>query len=308
MSKHDVVTIGNVFCDMIFYGLPSWPKVGEEIFTQGLDVNAGGMMNTAASLSRLGLKAGITAPLGNDFWGEFLRSKIKEEGVSEDFIQFLNRPIPMFSVALNYNKDRGFVSFVEEQYKEEFQQHLQEVVQTADTRLFHFPASLESGHTQTIELAKKRGKLISLDSSWNLELLKSDIMIEQIKLSDVFMPNEVEAAIITGKEDPYEALDILSKLSPTVVIKLGEKGAICKSAGQLYESTALQVNPIDSTGAGDCFVAGFLYGWLNELNLEACLKIGNYCGGLSVGEVGGFKGAPTKHMVDSFLSAERSTP
>jgi sugar/nucleoside kinase (ribokinase family) len=56
---------------------------------------------------------------------------------------------------------------------------------------------------------------------------------------------------------------------------------------------AIEVEPVDTTGAGDCFNAGFLYAWLNGEAIQDCLRMGNVCGGLSTEEFGGIEGFPT---------------
>lgn len=297
MYKCDVAVIGTACCDIIFYGLPSFPKLGEEIWTEGVEVTAGGAINTPAAFSRLGLKVGLATPLGNDFFGQFILSKIKEEGIALDLIQFIDEAYPQVSVALNYASDRSFVSYAEQNETESYLEHLNAVVEHTDAQLFHFYTSSQQGHTDLMAKAKKLGKTVSLDSGWDPEWLHSNEITEQIQLADVFLPNLKEAQVITGKQDVYEVLDILSNLTSTVVVKLGEDGAICKSNGKVYASKAFYANPIDSTGAGDCFVAGFLYGWLKQFDIDCCLQIANFCGSSSVTSVGGFTGAPTEQQL-----------
>ena len=76
-----------------------------------------------------------------------------------------------------------------------------------------------------------------------------------------------------------------------VILKLGTQGAMTIERGELIHALALEVTPLDTTGAGDCFDAGFLYAWLNNLPMEQCLLFGNICGAratLSLGGVHGF--------------------
>jgi sugar/nucleoside kinase (ribokinase family) len=298
VSKYDVVVVGTVCCDIIFHGLPSFPALGEEIWTQGVELTAGGAMNSPVALSRLGLNVGLTTPIGNDLWGEIILSKIKEEGISTDLIQLIDEKFPQVSVALNYNGDRAFVSYGEKNNADRYQEHLRQVIQNHDTKLYHFYASSGEGHTAMISEAKKRGSKISLDTGWDPEWLKSCKIMDQIALADVFMPNLPEAQLITGKQDAYEALEELSKMTSTVVIKMGEKGAICSSQGKVYDCRPpISIKAVDATGAGDCFVAGFIYGLLKNMDMMQCLQIANYCGGASVATVGGYHGAPQEKEI-----------
>lgn len=303
MTAVDVAVFGIACCDIIFHGLPSFPKLGEEVWTEGVVVTAGGAMNTAVAQTRLGLNVGLATPVGDDFFGQLIVSKMKEERLSLDFAYFVEKPYPQVSVALNYNGDRSFVSYGDEQEQRDYFRHLNRVVETVDANVCQFYTSSREGYTTLMAKAKDRGKRIVLDSGWDPDWLGSDGIKEQIQLADVFMPNLLEAQTITGQRDPYQALEALSRLTPTVVIKLGEKGAVGKYAGDVYVSEAPVVKAIDTTGAGDCFVAGFLYTWINRMPFSQCLDIANYCGSQAVTAVGGYTGAPTKKQIhDLFLT------
>lgn len=302
MASYDVIVVGTVCCDLIFHGLPSFPKLGEEIWTEGVEVTAGGAMNIPAASSRLGLTVGLTTPIGSDIWGEIILRKIKEEGILTDLLYHVNGPLPQISVALNYQKDRAFVSYSKEVDREDYVQHVQTIIKTHDSKLYHFNASPEKGHTDLMKEAKSRGSLISFDTGWDPEWLKSDGLKEQIALADLFMPNLAEAQLITGKADQFEALNELAKLTPTVIIKLGEEGAIASDHGILSIQGPEPAELVDATGAGDCFIAGFIYSRLKKKEMTESLKIANYCGASCVGAIGGYKGAPTEQDVQAFLT------
>jgi sugar/nucleoside kinase (ribokinase family) len=302
MSNYDVIVVGTACCDIIFHGLPSFPKLGEEVWTEGIEVTAGGAMNTPAALSRLGVNTGLITPIGTDIWGEIILSKIIQEGILTELLYHVNQAFPQVSVALNYNNDRSFVSYGEKPDLKAYQKHIQQVIHQHSAQFFHFNSSPEEGHTELMKEAKNVGKKISLDIGWDPEWLVFDKAREQIAIADIFLPNLKEAQLITGKEDKYDALEALAKIVPTVVIKLGADGAICFSEGKVYESRSKAIKSVDATGAGDCFVAGFLYGWLNNKTTQECLQIGNYCGGSSVTAVGGYKGVPLEADVKDFIN------
>ncbi len=304
MSKYDVIVVGTVCCDIIFHGLPSFPKLGEEIWTKGVEVTAGGAMNSPAALSRLGVATGLITAVGNDIWGEIILAKIKGEGISTDLIYYVNDAFPQVSVALNYNNDRSFVSYGEKAEKTAYQTHMSTIISEHDAEYYHFYSSPDEGHTEIMREAKKMGRKISLDTGWDPEWLMSDKIHEQIQISDIFLPNLKEAQLITGKEDKYEVLKELAKSVQTVVVKLGEDGAICSSNGEIFESHSDVFSAVDATGAGDCFVAGFLYGTIQGKSVSECLEIANYCGGSSVTKVGGFSGAPREEDIKKFISSK----
>src|SRR5690606_38546623 len=120
---------------------------------------------------------------------------------------------------------------------------------------------------------------------------------------DVFMPNAAEACALTGRREPVEALEVLSRLCRLVVIKDGANGAYAGYGdGHVVHAPAIPIKVVDTTGAGDCFAAGFLKAWLDGRPLAECLRWGNICGGLSATARGGATAAPTLAEVQQWLT------
>jgi sugar/nucleoside kinase (ribokinase family) len=102
-----------------------------------------------------------------------------------------------------------------------------------------------------------------------------------IKSADIFLPNAQEARRLTGEQELVLAIFRLSQPCSLVVVKDGCNGSLAWSQCQLIKVPSILVKPVDTTGAGDNFTAGFLRAWLDEKHLEICLKWGNIVGGLS---------------------------
>jgi sugar/nucleoside kinase (ribokinase family) len=118
---------------------------------------------------------------------------------------------------------------------------------------------------------------------------------------DVFLPNLREALWLTGERDALGALAVLGKLCRLVVIKAGADGAYALQQGQaVIHAPAIPVTPVDTTGAGDSFNAGFLKAWLEGRALVDCLRWGNAVGGLST-TAPGVKRVITTEDVMSYL-------
>jgi sugar/nucleoside kinase (ribokinase family) len=126
-------------------------------------------------------------------------------------------------------------------------------------------------------------------------------VVASLRSIDIFAPNQKEALRLTGEQTIGAALGRLAELTPTVVIKLGADGAIARSQGQQVHIPALPVNAVDTTGAGDNFDCGFLYGWLKSYSLEDCLRCGNFCGGRSITAHGGWDASPTSSQLENYL-------
>ena len=94
---------------------------------------------------------------------------------------------------------------------------------------------------------------------------------------------------------------MLGKLCPEVVIKDGANGSYACVNGQVSHAAAIEVNPIDTTGAGDNFNAGYLYAWLEGNSVEMRLKWGNIVGGLSTTEPGGTTRKISYELISQYL-------
>jgi sugar/nucleoside kinase (ribokinase family) len=107
---------------------------------------------------------------------------------------------------------------------------------------------------------------------------------------------------MTGETDPRLILQDFGKMGlRTVALKLGRAGAALLCDGTITFSEPIMIQSLDTTGAGDCFDAGFLYAWLREDNPQNCLKAGTICGALSTRCLGGIDGFPTVAEMDAQL-------
>ena len=104
---------------------------------------------------------------------------------------------------------------------------------------------------------------------------------------DILFANETEAKAFTSKE-PEEALNEISKMVDIAVVKIGSKGSIIKKGNETFKVGVIKANSVDTTGAGDLYAAGFIYGLAKGYNLETCGKIGSLLAG-NIIEVTGAK-------------------
>jgi len=152
------------------------------------------------------------------------------------------------------------------------------------------------------KLAKTSSTSISLDPGWDPKEKWNGPLKPALDQIDIFLPNEQEAMKITSTSTISAALQNLGRHMLLPVIKMGEKGACTIGDRGKITFPGFEVKSIDTTGAGDSFNAGFLYGYLNGLDLEDCLRWGCACGALSTMQIGGIKGQPTAETVEHFLS------
>ncbi|CAN5682427.1 carbohydrate kinase family protein [soil metagenome] len=292
--RYDTVVVGRPTCDLIFTGMPEWPRAGTESYASGLTIAAGGAFNVAAATSRLGLRVAFVGLLGSDTLSRFVLEQFASEGVSTEYLSVLDRGLPGVSVAFSVNEDRGFVTYESEAEALQAAMSDQVVADLAAIDARHVHVHLAPWLTRVAEAARARGMSLSADA-WGWEpWLRSAAVGEVLHVADLLLVNEAEALCLTGAPDARSAAASLNETAGHVVVKCGRKGALAAIGGRLHEVATDCVPVLDATGAGDCFNAGYLYGWGRGLDPETCLVLGNLCGGCGVGAVGGYQGSPTE--------------
>jgi sugar/nucleoside kinase (ribokinase family) len=126
-----------------------------------------------------------------------------------------------------------------------------------------------------VKLAKEAGLMVSIDlASYNVVEANKEFLHDIIeKYVDIVFANEEEAKAFTGK-DPDEALHEIGGKCKIAVVKTGREGSMVKRGEDLHKIGIIAVTPIDTTGAGDLYAAGFLYGLANDKPLQECGRIG----------------------------------
>jgi sugar/nucleoside kinase (ribokinase family) len=301
---YDVIIPGDYFCDIIFTGLPGFPALGQEIFSQDVAIVPGGTMNVVVALRRLGVNVGWLGVLGNDFFSHFALDQAQAEGLDLSLLLRLNSRQRRVTVSLSYPGDRAFVSTVDESPGDT--DRVLDALERVTCRHLHFggltvderiPGLIQTCHAQGID--------VSMDCQCQQNTLESPLVREILSQVDLFMPNAIETQRLTKTDNLEQALDVLVGVVRYVVVKNGAQGAVAWRDGRYYHVPALELPSIvDTTGAGDVFNAGFLAAHLRGLDVEQCLRWGNFCGGMSTQGWGGTQTAPTLAQLQDWLAAQ----
>ncbi|OGO33901.1 MAG: hypothetical protein A2Z16_07385 [Chloroflexi bacterium RBG_16_54_18] len=294
-ASYQVLVWGVYFCDLIYTDLVDFPRLGAEVYSKGFDFHPGGCFTTVLALQRLGVRAGWACDFGNDFFSSMVLEQARREGFDESLFRYHSQPVRRITSAISFPHDRAFLSFMDPVYPPDAAPILQQV-QSEWLLLSHLYYGMEC--LPLFQAAGEAGMKIFMDcQSIDTSLDESAEIESALRLVEVFSPNEAEALRLTGEKDIDKALDRLAELTPIVVIKLGSGGALALSGGKRIYSPAITVaRVVDTTGAGDCFDAGYLYAVLKGFGTGECLRIANICGGLSVQAAGG-QGAPSEEQV-----------
>jgi sugar/nucleoside kinase (ribokinase family) len=281
-----VLCLGRTYCDLVFTGLPGLPVLGRELFAEDVVVvPGGGAFITAAHLVSLGRSSALVTRLGTDPLSSGLEGALSESGVDLVFVERAADAGPQLTVAIVQSHDRAFLS---RRAGHGHPATLQTALASPGIRHLHIAeyATLVEVPNLVAE-AKGRGLSVSLDPSWDETLIRDPAFLENCRGVDLFLPNVEEAAAIARTNDADEALGLLVRHFPLVVLKKGSEGAVLARAGQRFSLAAPQVKVVDTTGAGDAFNAGFLHHWLKGDDERTCLEVAVAAGSHSVQAAGG---------------------
>ncbi|HXF05824.1 MAG TPA: carbohydrate kinase family protein [Blastocatellia bacterium] len=308
-KEWDVVTVGDIFIDLVMSGFPRWPRPGEEAFASTFTREVGGgAAITACGLARLGLRVGILAVVGAED-GEWVIKRLHQQGVETDLIRHDPEEPTALTVSVSSSEDRAFFTYAGANRR------LTEVLgedearrSLARARHVHLACALDPG--ALVALSRdfhSRDCSVSLDIGWHESWLRDPRSLDALREIDLFFPNEREAQCLTGESEPEAILRALARAGlPAVALKRGPAGAALLYQNELYFVEPYPVIPIDTTGAGDCFDAGFLAAWLGGESPERCLRRANICGALSTRRLGGIAAFPTPEEIDAAGLAESS--
>lgn len=293
-NQYDVLVIGDINPDLMMIDYNRLPNPGEETHASGAEIALGGGCGICASgLAKLGVKVAAYGFVGDDFFGRMMVEKLTESGVDVGYVETVKEVGTGVSVALTTRNDRAFVTYEGTNGFLDVERIPDEIILSAGH--VHVLCYAPDKHKKYLDLFKRIKRLgctASFDLGYDDTGEWHGRIFEIVRVVDVFLPNDKEAVKYTKKETAEEALKYLASIGNTVVVKKGKDGAIGYRDGGFAEADSIAAKCIDTTGAGDSFNAGFLYGWLNGYELGDCLKMGNAAGGKSVECYGGSAGFP----------------
>jgi sugar/nucleoside kinase (ribokinase family) len=300
----EIIVIGNFVVDLIGKPLDRLPERGRLLILDTLETHSGGNgPNTAGALGRLGGDVAVVGRVGEDLYGRFLLERLNGWGVQTDLvIRDPDAATGITVVAVDHAGERSFLHHFGANAQLAAADLPWESV--ADARFLHLSAffvlpGLDTPDPDTgappaaalLAEARKRGLTTSLDLCWDRTGGWMKTLRPCLPHVDWMLPSEDEAQALTGRDDPKEmAATLLEAGCGAVVIKLGEQGCYyCGPQGELWVP-AYQVPVQETTGAGDCFVAGFLLALGRGWDLERSLRFGNACGARAVSAIGAVTG------------------
>lgn len=308
MKKWDVYVYGDINIDLVIPGVEKFPLPGQEDVVDIMNTYVGGGAAVfTLGIGKLGLNPVFQGTIGDDCYGKFIRDEFHIKNVDDTLLATSSMNKTGISISFTNEKDRSFLTY--RGTNDEIDLSKIDLEGVGQSRHIHVTGYAGTkNHHQYLELLRKVKDMnevtVSFDLGWDDAGEWYQGIYELFPYIDVLFMNETEAIHYSRKQTAIDAALDFSQTCSLVVIKLGKKGSMAIKNGKIYEACAYTVKAIDTTGAGDSFNAGFVYGFLKGKSVEESLKCGNGCGALSVTQLGGNTGFPQEHELLEFISKQ----
>lgn len=278
--QKDITIIGAAIIDILA------GPVSEKVFEIGsmpmqetLMSFGGDALNESVALSRMGKQVELISKVGNDEAGRRVLDYIKENNISTDKITMEDGLTTGMNIVLVDDKgERHFLTnpqgSLRKLSKEDILPYIDEMADIVSFASIFVSPVLDIDAMECVfrEIKSKPGRILAVD----MTKAKNGERIEDLKkilcYVDYIFPNQEEIALLTGETDPYMNARLLVESGVScAVVKCGKKGCIVQTKDVLYEIPAYSVEKVvDTTGAGDCFAAGFIYALSEGMSLPEC--------------------------------------
>ena len=242
--------------------------------------SGGSASNTITGIAKLGVNTGFIGRVGKDFFGNYYKEDLEKYNV-KSLLRICNEDSGVATTFVSKDGQRTFGTYLgaaagltaEDLKTEDF----------AGYNYFYIEGYLVQNLDlirKAVALAHENGAKVVLDmASYNVVEASKDFLLEIIpQYVDILFANEEEAKALCNTE-PEKALDIIADMVEIAIVKIGEKGSWIKRGEEKVFVPALKVDCMDTTGAGDLYASGFLYGLINSKSLKESGEIGTLLAG-----------------------------
>jgi sugar/nucleoside kinase (ribokinase family) len=282
-----MISFGSVFLELVFGHVPKLPRPGEEVFTEEFAVSCGGAVNSASAAASAGAQAGLCTVLGDDLGSRVVIEHCERQGVDLSPSVRVRHRSAGITVVLNFDGDRAFVTNVPAQARrgQPEIERWRAVLRRTRPRWCYLHAS--RGLPDLLREARELGTKIALDISLGDERYR-DVVIDCVRLADVFLPNEAELQRLTRTDATGPAVSAAAAWGTPLVVKRGAAGALVTSPDGVTEVAegVRQVRVRDLTGAGDAFAGAMIAALVRGSPLTDAVVAANAAGSEAVARLG----------------------
>jgi len=309
MNNGDILMLGDINIDTV-WPVSEFPTPGRDGLTKTVTVEIGGaVVNSAIVLNNLGHRTGLLGCVGKDVWAEQAMRKfaqtninIKHVHVKPDSTTGLTFIIVTPDGERTMFSNRGANIQLETQDIEEDSFKDAAILHISGYALLESPQ--KKAVWRAVDMAKKHNVQISLDTGLEPAIQNPKDLRRLLRELTICISGPQEISTLLDSTSPEEAADLLlSSGVQLAAIKLGEKGSFVADENNQFFCPPFQVEAVDTTGAGDSFTAGLLYGWTNGLSLPASAVLASVLGALAASVYGAGFSLPDKQCVLDFLKS-----
>jgi sugar/nucleoside kinase (ribokinase family) len=306
----DVLCFGIIVSDHLCSPISHLPREGELVLSPRFELTIGGnAANVSTDLSKLGVKVGVVGLVGKDVFGRHVRESLEAAGVDCHLLCESATSQTSQSLIVNVQgEDRRFIHTLGANANFDASQVTVEMVR--DCRVLFLGGYLLAEKppvenvTRLFQAAREAGIPTLLDvvipgpgDYWPR-------LRPVLALTDVFMPNEDESALMTGETDPWRQAEVFRSAGVrTAIITRGGDGCVILSDEGRFQAEAHRVPFVDGTGSGDAFVSGYISGLLRGASTLECVQLGSAMGASCVRSTGATTGVFNAAELNEFMAA-----
>ncbi len=303
MKDIDVLVVGELNVDLILTGdvTPGFGQAEKVVDDATLTLGSSSAI-FACGAARLGLTVAFIGKVGDDDFGRIVQRTLKERGIDTSGVVVDPIVKTGLSIILSRPDDRAILthlgSIAALRY-DEIDQSLLSRARHLHLGSYFLLDALRPDVARLFAEAQHQEATTSLDTNYDPAEQWDSGLADVLARTDVFLPNKTELRAISGVADVAAALETMTRRGPTVAVKLGpaggqaRQGGLAKQGEAVVRAASIPVEVVDTTGAGDSFDAGFVYGCLAGWGLERSLRLACACGALSTRAAGGTAAQPT---------------
>jgi sugar/nucleoside kinase (ribokinase family) len=308
-----VACAGILVADVFACPIRRLPEAGELTTTSGFALNVGGCAaNTAIALRVLGREVNVAGKVGTDMFGHFVLGELARHGAGVEHVRRTSMYPTSTTVIFNVKgEDRRYLHSIGA--NADFSLSDLDLDFLEDTRVLYMGGYLAMPSFTAEDLARLFREAKSLGVTTVLDVVipaSASYGIGHVApvlpYTDYFLPNEDEAARLTGCPDARLQAACLSSINPrcAVVITRGDRGSLAMRGGRVIETPPFPMDTVDESGAGDAFTAGLIAGLLENWELEQALSLAAAVGASCTRALGCFAGVFTFDEAVAFLEEQ----
>ncbi|MBN1351438.1 carbohydrate kinase family protein [candidate division KSB1 bacterium] len=303
--------LGVVVADALSKPLTRYPVPGEvtQVITESIRfMPGGGAANTSAALGQMGLSVSLFSKIGNDVIGEFVLNELKRSGVDVSHsCRSRNESTPFTYVAIHPDGNRTFIHTPGTNLSFSISEIDYRVLLNADFLLYQdiwvLPEIDGPTGADLLAEARRRGVITLLDECWGLGPNRG-VWEQMLPHADYVLPSFDDMQAIYPGASPHDLIRRFQTYGvENIILKMGKDGCLVSTNGNLTALPSAATEIIDTTGAGDCFDAGFIAGLAHGLPCVPAAKIGNLAAAACVRHIGGAVGIPPFQALLSELNS-----